>query len=87
MDGQQVYLHPFNFKCLLRETGNRQDALPVHLSGPVVDMETLTIYSEFRRKNPFVAHLPLRSQITILELDLYDALSPETQARISFAEY
>lgn len=78
-DGRPVFLQPIFTRFLLHEFGDWEN-LPVEL--PTVRIErvhAVTICEEIRRKNRFLSHLPLGSQISFAEVDLRSVLSRETK--------
>lgn len=78
-DGQYVFLHPFNMKCLMAEAEGSYGRLPTRVEGKVLELEPMTLTQEVRSRWPFLKHLPLYSQVVLAELDL--KLSDATYAR------
>ncbi|MEQ2214566.1 hypothetical protein XENOCAPTIV_012511 [Xenoophorus captivus] len=67
-DCQQMFLHPVNVRCLLREYGSLE-ACP----------DSITAAVEIRRRHRYLAHLPLTCEFSICELALQPPiLSKET---------
>ncbi|XP_071374888.1 E3 ubiquitin-protein ligase RNF10 [Centroberyx affinis] len=77
-DCQQMFLHPVNVRCLLREYGSLE-ASPHSITGTVVEIEGHTVTEEIRRRHRYLAHLPLTCEFSICELALQPPiLSKET---------
>lgn len=69
-DGQYVFLHPFNMRCLMAEAEGSYGRLPPRVEGKVLDIETLTLTPEVRSRWPFLKHLPLYSVVKLVEMDI-----------------
>ncbi|XP_041643251.1 RING finger protein 10 [Cheilinus undulatus] len=77
-DCQQMFLHPVNVRCLLREYGSLE-ASPDSITATVVEIEGHTVTEEIRRRHRYLAHLPLTCEFSICELALQPPiLSKET---------
>ncbi|KAJ8263279.1 hypothetical protein COCON_G00157360 [Conger conger] len=77
-DGQQMFLHPVNVRCLLREYGSLE-ASPPSITATVVELDGHTVTEEIRRRHRYLSHLPLTCEFTICELALQPpVLSKET---------
>ncbi|KAI1900722.1 hypothetical protein AGOR_G00052820 [Albula goreensis] len=77
-DGQQMFLHPVNVRCLLREYGSLE-ASPTSITATVVELEGQTVTEEIRRRHRYLSHLPLTCEFSICELALQPPLlSKET---------
>ncbi|KAM6965379.1 E3 ubiquitin-protein ligase RNF10 [Aplochiton taeniatus] len=77
-DCQQMFLHPVNVRCLLREYGSLE-ASPHTITATVVEIEGQTVTEEIRRRHRYLAHLPLTCEFSICELALQPpVLSKET---------
>uniref|UniRef100_A0A3Q3AFH4 E3 ubiquitin-protein ligase RNF10 n=1 Tax=Kryptolebias marmoratus TaxID=37003 RepID=A0A3Q3AFH4_KRYMA len=77
-DCQQMFLHPVNVRCLLREYGTLE-ACPDTITARVVEIVGHTVTEEVRRRNRYLAHLPLTCEFSICELALQPPiLSKET---------
>uniref|UniRef100_A0A1A8BY02 E3 ubiquitin-protein ligase RNF10 n=1 Tax=Nothobranchius kadleci TaxID=1051664 RepID=A0A1A8BY02_NOTKA len=77
-DCQQMFLHPVNVRCLLREYGSLE-ACPDTITATVVEIVGHTITEDVRRRNRYLAHLPLTCEFSICELALEPpVLSKET---------
>ncbi|XP_042344319.1 RING finger protein 10 isoform X1 [Plectropomus leopardus] len=77
-DCQQMFLHPVNVRCLLREYGSLE-ASPDTITATVVEIVGHTVTEEIRRRHRYLAHLPLTCEFSICELALQPPiLSKET---------
>uniref|UniRef100_A0AAX7UK58 E3 ubiquitin-protein ligase RNF10 n=1 Tax=Astatotilapia calliptera TaxID=8154 RepID=A0AAX7UK58_ASTCA len=77
-DCQQMFLHPVNVRCLLREYGSLE-ASPESITATVVEIVGQTVTEEIRRRHRYLAHLPLTCEFSICELALQPpVLSQET---------
>uniref|UniRef100_A0AAQ5XPA0 E3 ubiquitin-protein ligase RNF10 n=1 Tax=Amphiprion ocellaris TaxID=80972 RepID=A0AAQ5XPA0_AMPOC len=77
-DCQQMFLHPVNVRCLLREYGSLE-ASPDSITATVVEIVGHTVTEEIRRRHRYLAHLPLTCEFSICELALQPpVLSKET---------
>lgn len=77
-DCQQMFLHPVNVRCLLREYGSLE-ASPDSITATVVETVGHTVTEEIRRRHRYLAHLPLTCEFSICELALQPPiLSKET---------
>ncbi|XP_043967639.1 RING finger protein 10 [Gambusia affinis] len=77
-DCQQMFLHPINVRCLLREYGSLE-ACPDSITATVVEIVGHTVNEEIRRRHRYLAHLPLTCEFSICELALQPPiLSKET---------
>nr|XP_046242578.1 RING finger protein 10 isoform X2 [Scatophagus argus] len=77
-DCQQMFLHPVNVRCLLREYGSLE-ASPNSITATVVEIVGHTVTEEIRRRHRYLAHLPLTCEFSICELALQPPiLSKET---------
>ncbi|KAM9858356.1 E3 ubiquitin-protein ligase RNF10 [Aulostomus maculatus] len=77
-DCQQMFLHPVNVRCLLREYGSLE-ASPDSITATVVEIVGHTVTEEIRRRHRYLAHLPLTCEFSICELALQSPiLSKET---------
>lgn len=77
-DGQQVYLHPVNARCFIHQYGSLA-AAPESIHGEITEMETFVMTEELRRRFRYLAHLPLTTTFTLVELKIpRDLLAEET---------
>lgn len=68
-DGQNVFLHSLNARCLMEEYGSL-DAGPQKITGQIIDFECFTMTKELRKRFRYLSHLPLSSEFMICELIL-----------------
>uniref|UniRef100_A0A8C7WR47 E3 ubiquitin-protein ligase RNF10 n=1 Tax=Oryzias sinensis TaxID=183150 RepID=A0A8C7WR47_9TELE len=68
-DCQQMFLHPLNVRCLLREYGSLE-ACPDSITATVVEIVGHTVTEDIRRRHRYLAHLPLTCEFSICELVL-----------------
>uniref|UniRef100_A0A671Q9J9 E3 ubiquitin-protein ligase RNF10 n=1 Tax=Sinocyclocheilus anshuiensis TaxID=1608454 RepID=A0A671Q9J9_9TELE len=77
-DGQQMFLHPVNVRCLLREYGSLENS-PQSITANVVEIDGQTVTEEIRRRHRYLSHLPLTCEFSLCELNLQPPiLSKET---------
>lgn len=57
----------------------KRNPLPDVVEGKVMEVETLHLTTEMRKRMPFLSHLPFYTDILFVELDLNPILSYETQ--------
>ncbi|XP_059359303.1 RING finger protein 10 [Carassius carassius] len=83
-DGQQMFLHPVNVRCLLREYGSLENS-PQSITATVVEIDGQTVTEDIRRRHRYLSHLPLTCEFSLCELKLEPPiLSKETMD--SFAD-
>ncbi|XP_061586321.1 RING finger protein 10 [Cololabis saira] len=77
-DCQQMFLHPVNVRCLLREYGSLETC-PDYITATVVEIVGHTVTEDIRRRHRYLGHLPLTCEFSICELALQPPiLSKET---------
>ncbi|XP_056102580.1 RING finger protein 10 isoform X2 [Rhinichthys klamathensis goyatoka] len=77
-DGQQMFLHPVNVRCLLREYGSLEKS-PQSITATVVEIDGQTVSEDIRRRHRYLSHLPLTCEFSLCELNLQPpVLSKET---------
>ncbi|KAJ1093381.1 hypothetical protein NDU88_006482 [Pleurodeles waltl] len=82
-DGQHMYLHPVNVRCLVREYGSLEKC-PEKITAAVVEIDGFSMSEEVRRRHRYLCHLPLTCEFSICELDLKPpSVSKETLALFS----
>ncbi|CAM9114883.1 unnamed protein product [Discosporangium mesarthrocarpum] len=79
-DGQKAFLHPFNMRCLLEDCGGFA-GLPLSLEAPILEVETVKMTLDLRKRLPYLGHLPEHCDITLVELDLDGLLSEEVKEK------
>jgi len=73
-DGQNVFIHPLNMKCILHHYGGDLTQAPACIEGEVVEIESFVQTEEKRNRFRFLSHLPIASTVTLCELDLGQSL-------------
>lgn len=68
-DGQQMFLHPVNVRCLLREYGSLENS-PQSITATVVELDGQTVTEDIRRRHRYLSHLPLTCEFSLCELNL-----------------
>jgi len=76
-DGQHVFVHGLNYRCLLQEYGN-VGLMPQTVTAKVLSIDRFTQTWETRNKFKFLRHLPLTTEITICFLDINDLVTSAT---------
>eukprot|EP00736_Rhodelphis_marinus_P012178 Rmarinus@m.18748 len=76
-DGQLLFLHPINVRCLTEAYGKDGSEWPQVVDGKIVEVEWVTISPEVRKRYSFLRHLPLSCTIGFVEVNLSHILSPE----------
>uniref|UniRef100_A0A914VT00 E3 ubiquitin-protein ligase RNF10 n=1 Tax=Plectus sambesii TaxID=2011161 RepID=A0A914VT00_9BILA len=66
-DGQPVFLHPVNARCLVAEFGGL-DKAPATIEGRILQIETFSMTPEVRDRFRYLSHLPLTTQFSLVEL-------------------
>lgn len=87
-DGQLVFLNGFNITCLSldyarnRPVGDHcKPPLPDFVSGRILDIQSVYLTADVRKKSPFLQHLPLYIEISLVELDLGSIISVEARKK------
>jgi hypothetical protein len=75
-DGQLLFLHPLNSRCLQNHFGGAFE-LPESIEAPVLEIEALEQTEETRRRYKFLAHVPLTSSFSLVEVNLSGVVPPE----------
>ncbi|XP_013838398.1 RING finger protein 10 isoform X1 [Sus scrofa] len=77
-DGQHMFLHPVNVRCLVREYGSLEQS-PEKISATVVEIVGYSMSEDVRQRHRYLSHLPLTCEFSICELALQPPLvSKET---------
>lgn len=79
VDGQHVYLHPLDIRILKHEFGDYEQ-FPHSLQVQVTSVQESTLTEDLRKKCKYLGHLPLACDVTFLEVNVKDIVSPETMA-------
>eukprot|EP00036_Acanthoecidae_sp_10tr_P014175 CAMPEP_0206296386 /NCGR_PEP_ID=MMETSP0106_2-20121207/5642_1 /ASSEMBLY_ACC=CAM_ASM_000206 /TAXON_ID=81532 /ORGANISM="Acanthoeca-like sp., Strain 10tr" /LENGTH=965 /DNA_ID=CAMNT_0053727043 /DNA_START=257 /DNA_END=3154 /DNA_ORIENTATION=+ len=82
VDGQTVFLHSLNMRCLLHEFGSVENC-PLLLDCPILEIQREVMTPELRKRHKYLGHLPELREFMICELDLRKVLSKETLAHFS----
>ncbi|CAI9553922.1 unnamed protein product [Staurois parvus] len=69
VDGQHIYLHPVNVRCLVHEYGSLEQC-PETITATVVEIDGFTVTEEVRRRHRYLCHLPLTCEFSICEMAL-----------------
>ncbi|KAI8370306.1 hypothetical protein BD560DRAFT_329522 [Blakeslea trispora] len=77
VDGQHVYLHPLDIRILKHEFGEYSQ-FPLSLQVQVTNVQESTLTEDLRKKCKYLGHLPLACDVTFLEINVKDIVSPET---------
>ncbi|KAM8814570.1 E3 ubiquitin-protein ligase RNF10 isoform 1-T1 [Rhynchonycteris naso] len=68
-DGQYMFLHPVNVRCLVREYGSLEQS-PEKISAMVVEIAGYSMSEDVRQRHRYLSHLPLTCEFSICELAL-----------------
>lgn len=68
-DGQHMFLHPVNVRCLVREYGSLELS-PEKISATVVEIAGYSMSEDVRQRHRYLSHLPLTCEFSICELAL-----------------
>ncbi|KAM6156275.1 E3 ubiquitin-protein ligase RNF10 [Rhynchocyon petersi] len=68
-DGQHMFLHPVNVRCLVREYGSLEQS-PEKISATVVEIAGYSVSEDVRQRHRYLSHLPLTCEFSICELAL-----------------
>ena len=82
--GQHVYLHPLDIK-ILKSFYQTYSEFPHTINVKIGGTEEGSVNDELRRKCRYLAHLPEACDITFVEADLTDVVTPEALAPYSQA--
>lgn len=77
-EGQYIYLHPLSIKYLQTALGVDWTNFPPVISAKVIEMEDVTIDEDYRKKNRWLAHLPLRCIVKMALIDVLPWLTGDT---------
>ncbi|XP_066293439.1 E3 ubiquitin-protein ligase RNF10-like [Branchiostoma lanceolatum] len=66
-DGQHLYLHSLNIKCLVKEYGSLENC-PERISGKTVEIDQEFMTEDVRRRLRYLSHLPLTCEFSVCEL-------------------
>ncbi|XP_054853014.1 RING finger protein 10 [Eublepharis macularius] len=68
-DGQYLYLHPLNVRCLVHEYGSLEKS-PEKITATVVEISGHSMTEDVRQRHRYLCHLPLTCEFSICELAL-----------------
>ncbi|XP_020654766.3 E3 ubiquitin-protein ligase RNF10 [Pogona vitticeps] len=68
-DGQCLYLHPVNVRCLIQEYGSLENS-PEKITATVVEISGHSMTEDVRQRHRYLCHLPLTCEFSICELAL-----------------
>ncbi|XP_020899737.1 RING finger protein 10 isoform X2 [Exaiptasia diaphana] len=68
-DGQNIFLHPINARCLIKEYGSLEKC-PECISASILELEAMSQTEETRKRYRYLNHLPLTCEFVICELEL-----------------
>lgn len=66
-DGQHLYLHSLNARCLVREYGSLENS-PQQITATIVEKESVFVTEELRKRLRYLSHLPLTCGFEVCEL-------------------
>lgn len=76
-DGQPIFIHPLNSRCLIHEYGSIEGSIP-ELTCTIVAMEHYTQSPELRSRYRYFSHLPLGCPFILCEVDVTPFIGEET---------
>ena len=77
VDGQPIFIHPLNSRCLIHEYGSIEGSIP-ELTCTIVAMEHYTQSPELRSRYRYFSHLPLGCPFILCEVDVTPFIGEET---------
>mmetsp|Transcript_19927 Transcript_19927/g.45407 ORF Transcript_19927/g.45407 Transcript_19927/m.45407 type:complete len:805 (-) Transcript_19927:8-2422(-) len=80
-EGQKVFLHPVNMRCLLEEYGSYLH-LPHNIRANVIEIERFTQNDESRKRYKAFEHLPLGAEMRFVEVEIAPLVSKDTLKRM-----
>lgn len=75
--GDNIFLLPLDFKCLLDDYG-QCEYLPNVIKAPVIEVDDYRLSPNNRKRYKFLSHLPLQSVFSFVEVDLKELVTAET---------
>ncbi|EFC49196.1 RING finger domain-containing protein [Naegleria gruberi] len=77
-DCQMIFLHPLCSKMLIHEFQDYSN-FPTNLNDcPILEIETVELNEELRRRYPVLKHVPCGCYISLVEIDMRNIVSKET---------
>ena len=87
-DGQLVFLNAFNITCLSFDYARNcsiqepcKPPLPDFVSGRILEIKNVYLTEDIRKMSPFLQHLPLFIEISVVELELGSIISEEAKKK------
>jgi len=68
-DGQHIYLHSLNARCLAMENGNLENC-PEYITAKIEALEAVSMTQELRKRLKYLSHLPKACEFFVAELSL-----------------
>lgn len=68
-DGQNIFIHPLNYRCLIEEYGSMGGG-PLEITGQIIDFECFTMTKDLRKRFRYLRHLPVACEFIVCELIL-----------------
>ncbi|XP_070572655.1 E3 ubiquitin-protein ligase RNF10-like [Ptychodera flava] len=68
-DGQHLYLHPINVRCLVKEYGSLEKC-PETITANIIEIEGYSMTEDLRKRLRYLHHLPLTCEFGVCELKL-----------------
>ncbi|KJE97337.1 hypothetical protein CAOG_09060 [Capsaspora owczarzaki ATCC 30864] len=78
-DGQRVFMHPINARCLMFQNGNSLAHCPPTIRVRVLENEAHIQTEETRKRFRVLGHLAQATEFVFCEVDLNDMLNSETR--------
>ncbi|XP_077995333.1 E3 ubiquitin-protein ligase RNF10-like isoform X1 [Glandiceps talaboti] len=69
-DGQHLYLHSINVRCLIKEYGSLEHC-PETITADILEVEDNSMTEELRKRLRYLRHLPLTCEFSVCELKLH----------------
>ncbi|XP_074643050.1 E3 ubiquitin-protein ligase RNF10-like [Tubulanus polymorphus] len=84
-DGQNIYMHSLNARCLLRDYGTLENC-PETITARIEELEGISMTQELRRRLRYLNHLPFTCEFQVAELTLKAPLVSKETLRHYFHE-
>lgn len=84
-DGQHIYPHSINARCLIKEYGSLENS-PHTITARIVELEDLTMNEDLRLRLRYLSHLPVTCEFQIAELALKPPLVSKDTLRLFSGE-
>lgn len=66
-DGQHIYMHAINARCMVQEYDSLMNC-PDSIEATIVELESITMTEELRKRLRYLSHLPLSAEFKVAEL-------------------